>query len=200
MMNYLKKSRLGMKALALAAATVALVASGTTAMAAPINLAALGLYTAPSAFATEAATTSLFGGAAFSADTFAGASVLNIAVSGSPPFGGSDFAISAFPLVGVGTLNGTSTHVGWDTDLIEVLMDVTANTGTFSGVSSRVLVQISGVFGSDPIGAGGGTATLGNFVPSTMNLTNVNAIPVPAILPVMAVVLAGVPLLMRRRK
>lgn len=177
-----------------------LLAVAGTAKAAPIDLTALGLEAAPGAFATEAATTSLFGGLAFSSDTFAAALTYNIAVSGSPPFGGTDFAISAFPVAGAGTLTGTSSHVGWDVDLVQVLLTISANTGVFSGISTRVLAEISGAFGADPLGAGGGAATLGNFVPSTMTLTSVNQIPLPAALPVMALALGGIVLLTRRRE
>ena len=112
-----------------------LLAVAGTAKAAPIDLTALGLETAPAAFATEAATTSLFGGLAFSSDTFAAAVTYNIAVSGSLPFGGTDFAISAFPVAGTGTLTGTSSQIGWDVDLVQGLLTISANTGVFSGVS-----------------------------------------------------------------
>lgn len=173
---------------------------GAAAKSAPIDLAALGLVAAPGPFANEAATTSLLGGVAFSSDTFTAPVTFNIAVSGSLPFGGTDFAISAFPVAGVGTLTGASSHVGWDVDLVQVLLNISANTGVFSGVSSRVMAEISGTFGADPIGAGGGQAILGNFVPSTMTLTSVNQIPLPAALPLMAFVLGRVVLLARRNQ
>lgn len=173
---------------------------GASANAAPIDLTALGLEAAPAAFATETASTSLFGGAAFSSDSFAATVTYNIAVAGSLPFGGTDFALSAVPVGGGGSLTGTSSHVGWDVDLVQVLLNISANTGAFSGVSTRVLAEVSGSFGADPLGAGGGPATLGNFVPSSITLTNVSAIPLPAALPVMALALGGIAMLARRRE
>lgn len=176
------------------------ILAGGSANAAPVNLAGLGLVAAAAPFAAESASTSLFGGTAFSADSFAAPVTLNIAVSGSLPFGGTDFAISAFPTVGSGTLTGTSTHVGWDIDMVQVLLSISSNTGVFSGVSPRVLAEVTGSFGSDPLGLGGGSATLGVFVPSTVTLTNVNEIPLPAALPVMVLALGGATLLLRRGK
>lgn len=174
------------------AVAVIVSAGGGTAAAAPINLAALGLVAAPAPFETENSVTSLFGGAAFSSDNLSAPGSMSFAVAGSPPFGPTDFGLSAFPTAGSGTLTGNSSAVGWDLDLVEVLIAVDTNTGAFSGVADLVLVSISGSFGTDPLGLGGNAPTLANFVPSSVSFTNINPIPLPAALPVFALLLGGV--------
>lgn len=183
--------RQGSKRLAGAVFATVLIAGTGAASAMPINLGALGFVAEPAPFATESVAASLFGGAAFDANNLLSPGTISLAVAGSAPFGASDFGLSAFPVVGIGSLSGASSAVGWDTDLVEVLIDVGAASGSFSGVSSRVLVSVSGSFGSDPLGLGGGSATLGMGVPATVTLTNVNPIPVPAALPMLAVAIGG---------
>lgn len=175
-----------------------LIAGSGAASAMPINLAALGLVAEPAPFATESVAVSLFAGVAFDANNLLSPGAINVAVAGSAPFGAADFGLSAFPVVGAGTLTGASSAAGWDVDLVEILIDVGTASGSFSGVSAKVLVSLSGSFGSDPLGLSGGGATLGMGVPATVTLTNVNAIPVPAALPMLAVAIGGLAWVGRR--
>ncbi len=178
----------------LIAAGAALI--GAAATAAPIDIAARGLLLGSDSFSVDVEVA--YDGLFFSAVTPEGEDPF-VSLFGDVPVD-PDLPFPPFltGLTAGGDIGGGAIATGFDTDLIEFLVEIdpALTVGIIAIYGPFVLVSITGMFGDDPFAT---LAATPEGIRGVLTVTDLAAIPVPAAFPLLAVALGGLVLAGMRR-